>query len=44
MPPAKLGVDSRAAQLIGFPRRSIVSADESEPMKCGHGWSIAKEK
>ena len=24
MPPAKVGVDSRAAQLIGFPRRFMV--------------------
>ena len=25
MPPAKVGVDSRAAQLIGFPRKFMVS-------------------
>ena len=36
MPPAKVGVDSRAAQLIGFSRKFMVSSTESEPMKRRH--------
>ena len=33
MPPAKAEVDSRAAQLIGFPREFMVPPVLSEPMR-----------
>ena len=33
MPPAKAGVDSRAAQLIGFPRISIIKQNKAERNK-----------